>query len=356
MIALFLIIAMATVISWQRATSAALTAAMLSTWLKAGRTPVEALKGLRDATSAPAISRGLDAAVDAMASGASLSAALRQSGLNLPAGFLEGLQAAETHGSVAAWLEREGKRALWWSEVKGVTTLGLVYPIWVLSVLAFCGTFLVTYILPTFVALFDPLGLELPWATKATVWLVKLGRAATGLNLVYPVLFGFAVALLRGWRPSLSFLRRLPVVHRFSDLTGNEEAAGTLASLLNAHTSLDESLAVASHTVSDRQWRDRLAQSARDVRAGLSLSASLRAQKDVPALFVDLCAIGEQTETLPEVLDELSAWYVSEIKSFTQRYQRMCRSALIWSMGLLIAVYALGVWLPMVTLVTMVLP
>jgi type IV pilus assembly protein PilC len=68
-------------------------------------------------------------------------------------------------------------------------------------------------------------------------------------------------------------------------------------------------------TKGSRPLRPVAAQVCKDLKAGWSLHDSLKKQEKVfPPLFIALCAVGEETGNLPEVLGELEKYYMVRMK------------------------------------------
>lgn len=356
MIWLVVVFVLAVVAAQQRAVAAGRLASALAAWLKAGRTPLEALRGLRDGTDSPAIARALDAAVHDMETGAPLSRALRDSGLVLPPSFLQGLRAVEESGLVADWLDLEAERFGWRADVRAKGLLGLIYPLLVLLVLFETSAFLSTYITPTFVSLHEGMEMALPWQTEAVRTLGHLNgpRAQIAASVIIVlVIVALAYPTLL---PLVDLLGSLPFVRRLRDVAGCEEAASMLAALVQGSLSLPAALHTASSAMSMSVWRRAFSRAEKDVMMGMSLSESLANQREVPRLFVEACEVGERTEDLPQTLAELGVFYQSQLTRLTHRFVRLGEVTLLWSLGLCVFVYVLGVWLPLVNLLRAMAP
>lgn len=351
MIWIVVLLGMLAMVMQQRTVAAGRLAAGIATWLQAGRTPLEALRGLRDSTESTPLALSLDRAITQMEMGAPLSGALLQSGMVLPMSFLEGLHAVEESGQVREWLALEGERFAWRAQMRSQGILGLMYPIIVLFLLFEMAGFLATYIVPTFVSLIDGLQLSIPWETSLLRTLRfggTAGHAAMGI-LVAGAVIAATVASgsfggTRG-RAMRDVLAWLPFVRPFSRLAGCEETASLLGALLHGGLTLPMALHTASRVVDNGDWRRILAQAERDVQAGSPLAESLMRQH-VPPLFARMCAIGEQAEDLPEVLLDLGRYYQARLERYTRQSIRVAEAALVITMGTLVALYALAIWLP----------
>jgi type IV pilus assembly protein PilC len=68
-------------------------------------------------------------------------------------------------------------------------------------------------------------------------------------------------------------------------------------------------------TKGSRPLRQPAAQVCKDLKAGWSLHDSLKKQENVfPPLFIALCAVGEESGNLPEILGELEKYYLIRMK------------------------------------------
>jgi type II secretory pathway component PulF len=164
-----------------------------------------------------------------------------------------------------------------------------------------------------------------------------------------------ATSFARRWRP-LDSLASIPFVRRLRELSGAEEAGSLLGALTHGRLSVSGALHTAALAVTDPAWRKLLSQAERDVLAGQRLSASLAAQKAAPRLFVRVCELGEASEDLPRALTDLGSFYHHELDRYTKRVLRLGEVSLMYALGAFIAVYALGIWLPLATITGTMVP
>ncbi|MBT9584211.1 type II secretion system F family protein [bacterium] len=157
------------------------------------------------------------------------------------------LNAAEIRGvlvEVLEDLETGRTRQAWFSIWFG---LRLMF-IWLVSFPI--ALFLVTYILPTFVALFEGMSLTLPLATRVFIACVKFARSPLGTLIFVGVPLGcVAVALWAHYKPEFggrmrAFLYRLPPFSLVLPLEDQAAVATTLATCLQLGLAEGEALQV----------------------------------------------------------------------------------------------------------------
>jgi type IV pilus assembly protein PilC len=124
--------------------------------------------------------------------------------------------------------------------------------------------FLVTYILPTFVALFEGMSLQLPWFTQLFIFLFKALRSPLGsLCLTLTPLLGVAVMLRAHFNEEFArrvkaVLYQLPPFSRVLPLEDQAAVATTLASCLRLGLSEGQALELAARAVQHPDYQGAL--------------------------------------------------------------------------------------------------
>lgn len=330
-------------------------AGILAVSLRSGCPPRQALSQAADFVDNPVARRALKDAAQLLDHGGSLSEALTESRVPLPRSFIDALRLAEQAGGVLAFLEAASERFHDRAVLRGRQMMLTIYPLLVALVLVETAVFVAVYILPTFVSLFEGMGLNLPLPTKILIFVVKgLRHSELALSLAA------GVALLAGGIV-LARRRRLPIVARlvggipfFGTLqmvAGCEEAAATLGSLLTGGLALPAALQATGGTLDDPRLAAAFMAAAREVERGETLSAALGRQPVVPRLFTWTCALGERTEALGEVLLDLSGYYRDRAARMASQGLRLWEPLLVASLGLMVSVYLFALYLPIYQLI-----
>lgn len=256
----------------------------------------------------------------------------------------------EVLGRLAADEERRVK-------VEGKVRSALAYPAFVLMVAAGVVAVMVTFIVPTFVGIFEQFDVPLPWPTRFWVALMTQPRLAYGLALALST--GVAAAWL--WSRSPAGRRRVDAWKLRAPVVGNvvqalivSRVTRSLASMVRSGFPLLEALAAAGRLAGNHVFQEALDETRKGVERGASLSAALRFTGVFPALVVDLVTIGERSGALDEMLDRAAALAEEDTDNRLAALTSLLEPVLVVMMGVVVGFIALSVFLPMFTLMSSV--
>ncbi len=267
--------------------------------------------------------------------------------------------AGEQSGALGPVLERladdlEARQALR-AKVIGAT----LYPA-IVSVIAIAiVVFLVTYVVPQVASVIINSKRTLPFLTVAMLgisaflrqwgWLIALLLGAAGL--------GLTTALKRSdpFRASFDAMwLRLPLIGRLARGYNAARFSGTLAMLAGAGVPILKALQAAAETLSNRAMRTDAMDALVQVREGAPLAAALAAKPRFPALLAMFSRLGEQTGTLPVMLQRAANQLGGEVQRRALAMSTLLEPLLIVVMGIVVLMIVLAVLLPIIQLNTWV--
>jgi general secretion pathway protein F len=266
--------------------------------------------------------------------------------------------AGEQSGSLGLVLERladdlEDRQAL---KVKLISAA--LYPAIVSMVAILIVIFLVTYVVPQVASVFTGSKQALPFLTVAMLgisdfvrqwgWLVALslvaGSGLLGLSLRNDA---FRERFDAGWLG-------LPLIGRLSRGYNAARFAGTLAMLAGAGVPILKALQAAAETLSNRAMRVDAMDALVQVREGAPLASALAAKKRFPGLLAMFSRLGEQTGTLPAMLQRAANQLGQEVQRRALQMATILEPLLIVTMGVVVMLIVLAVLLPIIQLNTWV--
>ena len=277
--------------------------------LLGGGLPIlSALAALRETRDRRApLNEALDTVIGALRGGQSLSGALARLPHIFPATMVAFVQVGEESGTLTAMLAKNRAHLRWQidnaARLRGV----LIYPLLSgLVVLAVCG-FLLEVLLPEAIGFMESLNQPVP---THTVWLAHAFELAKSYATICSIsvitgAVGFA-ALLR-WLPALRLwiaaqLLRLPVAGGLVRAVGLAHFCHVLAAMYSAGVPLLSSLARALSVVRNPALRADLRGAVDALESGCTLTMSLEATGQFPALVLRLVEVGELAGSLDRAL------------------------------------------------------
>jgi len=324
--------------------------------LLAGGVPLsKALRILSREAAQPAARKRWESIHDDVVGGMSLADAMSKWPKLFPPVDVAMVRAGETGGFLDVALEQIADFRSREQDLKGRVKAALVYPI-VLSVLA-CAvlTFLLTFFIPRFSAIFAEFGGSLPRLTlgivSASKWVTRRGGVvliAAGLVLLAA---RRVVASESGRRIVERATLRVPAVGLVVARFALVRFCRMLGTLVGAGVPLVSALRVAKAAIGNQVLADAVSHSIEEVQHGAPLAKTLLASPQLfPASVTEMVAVAEETGRLDKELVRLAAAYEGELDRRLRMLVALAEPALLLIMAGLIATVVIGMLLPVFTL------
>lgn len=230
----------------------------------------------------------------------------------------------------------------------------LVYPCAVLIFLIGVIEFILYYIMPTFVSLFEGMQVNLPLVTGFVITVARAGRNPIIVSSLLLVFVSVIIILLLWERHKGYFLHdclafKLPLIGKVTRMKEYATFSGLMGSLLAASVPLSESLTLAASALDNSYIRSRIIHVAAESPS--ILSPALRASGVFQPSYLWMVLAGERTETLDQVLMEMGQFYGDESRILSTYLLGWLHPLLIVTAGVFTAICTTSVFLPLVQLV-----
>lgn len=286
--------------------------------------------------------------------GASFGKALSQHPREFTGIYVAVIGAGEQSGNLGLVLERLADDLEEQQALKAKLLGAALYPAIVTLVALAIVVFLVSYVVPQVANVFAGSKRALPMLTVAMLAISGFIRA-WGL-----VLFGvLAVAFVTG-RMSLrnEALRErfdatwltLPLVGKLARGYNSARFSSTLAMLAAAGVPILKALQAAAETLNNRAMRADALDALVMVREGAPLASALAQKKRFPGLLNMFARLGEQTGTLPVMLQRAARQLSMEVQRRAMQLATLLEPLLIVAMGMVVMLIVLAVMLPIIQL------
>ncbi|HBL39290.1 TPA: hypothetical protein DDZ10_01315 [Candidatus Uhrbacteria bacterium] len=270
--------------------------------------------------------------------------------------FINLIAAGEASGTLQKNLDHLARQLEKEHNLRKKVRGAMMYPMIVLLGALVVGALVFVFVLPKITSLFKSLKVELPWTTKAILWLVD--TIATKPILV----FGFVAAVIllvlvipriRFLKPALHWLLlRLPIFGRTSKNTNLARMTRLMGTLLASGVTINEALVITKQTVRNHHYRKLFDRALDEVSQGQMLTEVLgHESKLVPPMALRLIRVGEETGTLPDMLTYLADFYEEEVDSTIQDISTLIEPFLILTIGLLVGILAFSIISPIYQIV-----
>ncbi len=210
-------------------------------------------------------------------------------------------------------------------------------------------SFLVTYILPTFVDLFEGMDLTLPGPTK---FLIAITKALRNPFVFFPLLL-ILIGIIRLTLPFKHFTSwlalKLPVLKYFVKNQEYLVFCRVMSVLLNGWMTPDRALSVASDGASNKIYSDALKGCGEKFDS--TITETLKKTGLFDKAFLFMVSLGEKTETPAGVFREMADYYEFDyVLKFKQAFS-VLEVIIITLMGIITGFVVISVFLPLYQLI-----
>ncbi|RNC68135.1 MAG: type II secretion system protein GspF [Desulfuromonadales bacterium] len=310
----------------------------------------EAISTLGEQEEPGELKKALGRVRERLAEGGSLSRALALEPRLFSESYVALVAAGEASGALDAVLERlalflEEQRA-----IRNKVSAALAYPLLMTVVGGTVMLFLLAFVIPKIVAIFQDNRAALPLITIALIkaslflrsfWWLLLALVA-GAALLYRRLMRTEPFRLRRDR----LILRLPLVGRLLRQLILSRFAKILGLLLASGVPVMRAMEITGEVAVNRVYRAALNGIAAELAEGGSLSKALRASGLFPPLLVHMVAVGEKGGTLEEMLAKAGHAFEREFETAIAGLMALLEPLLVLAMGAAVGLVVLAVLLP----------
>jgi type II secretory pathway component PulF len=231
--------------------------------------------------------------------------------------YINMVKAGEQSGALQEVLRRLSDHYNRFAEVQSKFKSALIYPAIVASVGVLIVIFFMVFMLPKFLAIFQSINMELPWATQM---LVSSSRFVTKFWWLL-ILMGICVwvvvnrfrATPAGRRKIDEWKLKMPIFGKLNQLNLFGQFSRTLGTLLSNGVSVLNALKITEDVMPNVILKEAIVKTREAVTDGKTLADPLARSKVFPQLMIDLIRIGEETGDVPGALNNVADTYENEL-------------------------------------------
>lgn len=258
--------------------------------------------------------------------------------------------AGETSGNLPGALKRVAEhfdsRDRLAKKVKGA----MAYPIFVLCFIVLIVVAIMTFIIPRFRTMFDQFGGQLPAFTRAFMGFYDFVR----FNVVYILGSAFVLtfaAILISRTPKGHYFYskialRIPLLGKVFSQAFVAGFCKTMGTLLSAGVSVLEVFDILSTMTKNDIIKDAIVRSREHIVQGSNVSLSLATAGFFPNMVVKMIQVGEESGSLPQVLERTSDYYERKVDSTINTILGLLEPIMIVTVGGIVLTVILALYLP----------
>jgi len=322
----------------------------LASMLSAGVTLVKALDILYLQIEKKNIKEAIRRLYEAVQKGEQFSEGLRKESGVYPEFMISMVEAGEGSGELDSVIEKLASHYEKENRLKAKIKTAMTYPIILVLLTLSVIIVMVTFVLPSFVGMFESSGTVLPLPTRIVMGLSSI---ITGYWYVILLVLGLIILGVRtyihtenGGRNWHKLLLNIPVLGPTMSKLAAVRFTRTLSTLLSSGMNLLFALDISIRVAGNRVVMDGLNISKEDIRKGMPLSQSLRKVNVLPPMVSSMVGIGEESGSIENMLEKCADYYDDEVDNSITKLVSMLEPLLIISMAVVIGFIVVAMYLP----------
>ena len=321
------------------------------TMLNAGVTIINCLDILRQQTENKKLKQVINKVHEDVQKGLTFSEALKNHKNVFPELLINMVEAGEVSGNLDTIMDRMAEHYEKEFKINNKIKSSMVYPL-VLSVVAVgVVIFMLIFVMPTFMEMFEGSDAPLPGPT-----VLLLGISDALKNFWYLFIAG-AIVLVFGTKQitkldagrlfvdKMKF--KLPIIKGTTEKIVTSRFTRTLATLSASGVPLLQSMEIVANVVGNKIVGDKINIAKEEVRKGVNLSATIRDTGVFPVMVTSMIEIGEESGSLDDILEKTAAFYDEELEAALQRLTTMIEPLMIVVMAAAIGFIVIAMIMPM---------
>ena len=314
----------------------------------AGVPLLEGLADLRDSIEHPRFREIVADLIENIEGGLQMSQAMMRHPDTFDQTFVSLIGAGEQSGKLPEIFRSLTETLKWQDELAAQTKKLLMYPAFVGTIVLGVTFFLMIYLVPQLTGFIKNMGEELPFHTKALIFISGIFINYWYLILAFPVLVWAGLTILLKTNPDARYKAdglKLkvwlvgPILHkiilaRFATFFALMYAAGI--------TILD-SIQLSEKIASNRVVEDALQRAGKLISEGQSVTAGFQNTGMFPPLVLRMLKVGEATGELDKALRNVSYFYDREVKESIEKVQALIEPVMTVILGLILGWIMLSV-------------
>jgi type IV pilus assembly protein PilC len=327
----------------------------LSTLQDAGLPIVRSVKILEDQQKMGKFKDQLAATSEEVEQGSTFSDALGKFPKSFDKLYVSMVKAGEAGGvldvilnRLAGFMEKSQKLK---KKVKGA----MIYPAAVVSVAVVIVIFIMIYVVPSFEAMFQDLGQELPLPTKI---LLQSSELLTGYWYLIPGIPFFFWLVAKGitrsekGRNAMDRVKlHLPVFGLILKKSSISRFCRTLGTLISSGVPILEALRIVKDAIGNVVISNAIEEVHGSIREGDTIAGPLRQSGIFDELLVNMIDVGEETGELDKMLIKIADNYEADVDVAVEGMSSLIEPMLIVGMGGVVGFIVVALFLPLIAII-----
>ena len=325
----------------------------LSTYIKAGIPLVESLKILEKQYKNKKYKRILTSIIYDLTMGENFSEALLKQNVAFPKLLINMVKTAEMTGELPEVLDDQAEYYTQVEKIRKQMISAMLYPAIVLTASIGVATFIMLYVVPKFVEIYDSMdSTKIPQFTLIVLaisdFMKKYIFIILAVIVVFVVVFILMYKNVKGFRTIVQYiLMRLPIIG--NTIIYNEVAmfTKTFSSLLSHNVFITDSMEVLNKITNNEIYKMIILDTISNLAKGDKISEAFKDNWAFPIPAYEMLVTGEKTGELPEMMAKVSSYYQDLHSESVQRIKTVAEPAITVFLTVIVGVLIMAIVVPM---------
>ncbi|MFA5129402.1 MAG: type II secretion system F family protein [Patescibacteria group bacterium] len=328
----------------------------LSVMMSASVPLVESLKNIAAQTVQPVMRQIMADVAAEVESGSRLSDAFERYSKVFGPFFINMIRSGETSGQLEVVLEyladQQEKDYDLGNRIRGA----FIYPGFILGAMLVVGFLMMTFVVPSLVAVLEEANAELPITTKLLIAVSGFFQSYWIGMIVAIIAFiigmRFFIETPRGKYLWDRFKLNIPIFGKLLSNVYVVRFTRSLATLIQGGVDQVTALEIVSGIVGNTVWKEMIFETIKEVNEGNSITTAFARSRHVPPMMNQMLAVGEETGKLQEVLRRVADFFKREVDNVVGNLVTLIEPVVMILLGLAVGVMVSAILLPMYNLST----
>ena len=284
--------------------------------------------------------------------GQAFSTAMEKQGTMFPSLLINMVKAAEATGTLIDTLDDMASYYTETDKTRKQMVSAMTYPGIVTLFALGVSTFIIVYVIPKFVVIYESSNIEIPALTQFIINLSKFLTDNGLLVLLGVIIFITILVLLykkiKKFRFAIQkFLMHLPIVGNIIIYNELTIFTKTFASLLKNNVFITNSMEILSKITNNEIYKNIMNDTINNIVKGNKISDSFKDQWAVPDVAYYMIVTGESTGELAEMTQKVSEYYQEMHRSIVNNLKAFIEPIMIALLAIIVGGIILAVVIPM---------
>lgn len=324
----------------------------LSTYIKAGIPLVDSVKIISQQSTKSVQRRAYQRLLYDLLKGDNLSDAMEKQTETFPALLINMVRTAEMTGDLPTILDDMADYYESIEKVRKEMKSAMTYPVIVIILAIGVLIFMLLYLVPQFVGLYEAQGASLPAITRAIIGMSNFLKnnylIIIIVTLVIIIAFWFCYTRVKSFRSNIQrLLMHFPVIGNIIIYKEVYNFTKTFASLINHGVFITDSMEILSKITNNEVYKRIINKTMSNLAKGNTISESFKGEWAFPEIAYQMLLTGENTGQLGLMMEKVSDHYKMLHKTSTDQLKSLIEPAMIIILAGIVGVLLLSIISPM---------